>query len=188
LTAYAVTALYGFQPKKPAFRRVGWLCKGLAGLLLIILLSTGIIDIITYHNGNGKNKSYQAPLNSAFHTWLLKNTEPGDVFASAWHTIHPVFLAGRFEYMGWPYYAWSAGYDTGSRGDILKAMFASGDPNELRRLTRENRISYILIDPGLLSNPEFTVNEANIHAAYPLAYADESAGIRVYQTDYAMTP
>ncbi|MDR1206215.1 MAG: hypothetical protein LBL26_12195 [Peptococcaceae bacterium] len=185
LCAYGLVALYDFQPKKLSFKWSRRLCKGLAGLLLVILLSTGIIDNITLHNGNGKNKSYQAPLTSAFHTWLLENTEPGDVFASAWHTIHPVFLAGRFEYMGWPYYAWSAGYDTNGRTAILRAMLESDDPDELRRLARENRISYILIDPGLLREQEFTVNEANIQAAYPLAYTDESAGVRVYQTDYA---
>jgi hypothetical protein len=187
LSVYAIVRLYDFNPGKIPFRKAGqFFCKGLAGLLLLILLSTGIIDNITIYNGNGRNKSFQTATETTFNTWLLENTKPGDVFASAPHTIHPIFLTGRFEYLGWPYYAWSAGYDTNERNGLLKAMLSSGDPGELRRLALENGISYILIDASLLSDPEFTVNEATIQAAYPLVYSDESENLRVYQTNYAM--
>jgi hypothetical protein len=182
LAAYAITGLYDFQIKKPRpVPWIGWVCKGLACLLAAVMLSTGIFDNIALANGNGRNKSFQAPLESSFHTWLLEHTEPGDVFISAWHTIHPIFLAGRFEYLGWPYYAWSAGYDTNERSWIMQALFASEDPQEFLQIMRETGASYILVDRDLLAQPEFTINEAVIQAACALVYTDENDGFRVYQ-------
>jgi hypothetical protein len=185
--ADAIVCLYKKQSRETLPQWIRSLCdglrKGLAGLLLLVLVSTGFFDNITIYNSNGKNRSVQSPLDAPFNTWILENTKPGEIFASAWHTIHPVFLTGRFEYMGWPYYAWSAGYDTDGRRDIMAAMFASDDPSEFLRRARENHISYILVDADLLSMPEFSVNEALIQAACPLVYSDETAGIRVYKTD-----
>ena len=42
-------------------------------------------------------------------------------------------------YCGWPYYAWSAGYDTALRGERALAMYTTDDPELLDALTGQER-------------------------------------------------
>ena len=49
-------------------------------------------------------------------------------------------------YMGWPYYAWSAGYDTiQTVQSIAKQIYSSTDENAVKNLVKQEKITYILI-------------------------------------------
>ena len=52
-------------------------------------------------------------------------------------------------YYGWPYYAWSAGHDTDTRGVIYLWLISgcNGDINEFTRYCKERHIKYLIADP-----------------------------------------
>ena len=51
-------------------------------------------------------------MNSALTDWLAENLTSEDLILTPEYSINEVTMAGVMMYMGWPYYAWSAGYDT----------------------------------------------------------------------------
>ena len=51
-------------------------------------------------------------MNSALTEWLAENLTRNDLILTPEYSINEVTMSGVMMYMGWPYYAWSAGYDT----------------------------------------------------------------------------
>ena len=87
--------------------------------------------------------------NSPVTEWILKNTEPDDVFLTPEWSMNRFLLTGRAMYYGWPYYAWSAGHDTNTRDKIYVWLISGcgGDINEFRRYCKERGIRYLIADP-----------------------------------------
>jgi len=181
LSSYTIVRLIHLKAKKRILRIVG---KVAAALLILIMLSTGIFDNITVYNLNGKDHSIVMPLQSEYMTFLTEETDPGDIFISYWDTVNPIFMAGRFEFLGWPYYAWSGGYNTDLRLIEINEILGADNSGTLRKLVNEKHISYIVLVPELFNDQAFNVNEENIKATYSLVYSDEEAGRYVYKTDY----
>ncbi|MDR3238739.1 MAG: hypothetical protein LBT44_01450 [Clostridiales bacterium] len=177
-TACGVWFLASHQWQK---RWLGIGAKILAAVLFSLMVFTGVIDLMSERNLNGIGRSASMPVHSQYQDWLIQNTKPNDIFLTYWDSLSEIFFAGRFEFNGWPYYAWSAGYATDLRGAAAKAMYAAGSPDELRRLTRENNIAYIVINPDVINNVEWPVNEQNIADTFPLVYSDEEVRLSVYQ-------
>lgn len=73
-------------------------------------------------------------LNSALTDWLAENLTSEDLILTPEYSINEVTMAGVMMYMGWPYYAWSAGYDTYRRADIAKTIYSSTDENTVKNL------------------------------------------------------
>ena len=84
-------------------------------------------------------------------------------------------------YLGWPYYAWSAGYDTYGRAAQAKAIYSCTDPDGLKNLVQQAGISHILYEEGMKFE-ETECREDLIAQAYPLIYTSEDGRIRVYGT------
>jgi DNA-binding beta-propeller fold protein YncE len=55
-------------------------------------------------------------------------------------------MAGRRVFYGWPYYAWSAGYNASNRDRVYTELFENRDPWKVYRLLKENGISYVAYD------------------------------------------
>src|SRR5207249_11901263 len=53
---------------------------------------------------------------------------------------------GRRVFYGWPYYAWSAGYNASNRDRVYTELFESKDPWKVYHLLKENGISYVAYD------------------------------------------
>ena len=49
-------------------------------------------------------------------------------------------------YMGWPYYAWSAGYDTYDRAAKAKEIYSSTDAEAIKNLVKQEKITYVLYE------------------------------------------
>jgi hypothetical protein len=81
--------------------------------------------------------------------WVRTATRPDDVFLTDWFVVHGILEAGRRIYLGWPYFAWSAGYDVRSREDTIQAIFASTTGPELVSRLQDAGIDYVAIDDGL---------------------------------------
>ncbi|MBE6871479.1 MAG: hypothetical protein E7491_05940 [Ruminococcaceae bacterium] len=127
--------------------------KVIAFMLCIVMTVTGAIDLITVYN-KGKSKLYIDERNELY-VWMMENTQPGDIFITDMCTIHPVFSTGRFAYFGWPYYAWSAGYDTYGRQATLERLFHQTDSEKLRKLAKDTGAKYIIIDRDILQRDEY---------------------------------
>lgn len=116
-------------------------------ILLVGLIGTGISEWATYININSTPMAVNT--NSPVTEWILKNTEPDDVFLTPEWSMNRFLLTGRPMYYGWPYYAWSAGHDTNTRDKIYVWLISGcgGDINEFKRYCKERGIRYLIADP-----------------------------------------
>ena len=116
-------------------------------ILLVALVGTGISEWATYININSTPMAVNT--NSPVSEWIMKNTEPDDVFLTPAWSMNRFLLTGRPMYYGWPYYAWSAGHDTNTRDKIYVWLITGcgGDINEFKRYCKERGIRYLIADP-----------------------------------------
>ena len=116
-------------------------------ILLVGLIGTGVSEWATYININSTPMAVNT--NSPVTEWILKNTEPDDVFLTPEWSMNRFLLTGRPMYYGWPYYAWSAGHDTNTRDKIYVWLISGcgGDINEFKRYCKERGIRYLIADP-----------------------------------------
>ena len=116
-------------------------------ILLVALVGTGISEWATYININSTPMAVN--INSPVTEWIVKNTEPDDVFLTPEWSMNRFLLAGRPMYYGWPYYAWSAGHDTNTRDTIYLWLISGcdGDIKEFKRYCKERGIRYLIADP-----------------------------------------
>jgi hypothetical protein len=181
--AYAIvmTAEFFIKKQKIIFKAAGF---AIAGILILLLTSSGIVDTFAYKNRNGPGRKvvYEALMRGTT-GWIYENTPPRSVFLSDWHVQSPILLAGRFVFFGWPYFGGGAGHDTHGRGKMMQVIFASQTPEELRYRLKANGISYIYVDNGLVNNREFGFNGEIykiISATFPLVYENAAEGVRIY--------
>ena len=87
-------------------------------------------------------------------------------------------------YYGWPYYAWSAGYDTYTRDAEVKKMYQSTSVEKLDALIKEHNIRYIIIDHDCRTSSEYHVREDVIEAAYETVFEHDSGDwmVRIFDT------
>src|SRR5215472_11944360 len=117
--------------------------KLVAILLFVATIPGGIIDFFPIRNTGWSEVTYR---NDPFIDWLKKNTSPRDIFLTDRFVNHPILMAGRRVFYGWPYYSWGAGYDASKRDKLYISMFESRDPWKVYHLLKENRISYVAYD------------------------------------------
>ena len=103
----------------------------------------GAIDFFPVHNNGWSEVTYK---NDPLMEWLNKNTTPREIFLTDRFVNHPILMAGRRVFYGWPYYAWSAGYDASKRDRVYTELFENRDPWKVYRLLRENGIKYVGFD------------------------------------------
>jgi DNA-binding beta-propeller fold protein YncE len=112
-------------------------------VFLVLIIPGGVIDFFPIHKAYWSQVTYKSdPLIE----WLTKETKPRDIFLTDRFVNHPILMAGRRIFYGWPYYAWSAGYDTSNRDRVYKDLFEGKDPRKVFRLLKDNDIAYVAID------------------------------------------
>jgi sugar lactone lactonase YvrE len=109
----------------------------------LLIIPGGIIDFFPMHNTGWSEVTYR---NDPLIDWLKKNTTPRDIFLSDRFVNHPILMAGRRVFYGWPYYAWSAGYNASNRDRVYTELFENKDPWKVYHLLKENGISYVAYD------------------------------------------
>lgn len=163
--AYGLVALWNFTS---AGRRIA--ARAAAGLVTASIVLGGSIDLFPIKNGYWVDMKYEGdPLVN----WIRSDTDKRAIFLSYRYVNHRILLAGRRLFYGHPYYSWSAGHDTGGRDGIYKKMFESTDADEVLRLLKENRISYVAIDNAIRKS-EFikSPNEWVYEAYFPVVFSD----------------
>jgi DNA-binding beta-propeller fold protein YncE len=145
--------------------------KVTAALLVVGIVPGGFIDFFPIHNTGWSEVTYQ---NDPFIDWLTKETKPRDIFLTDRFVTHPILMAGRRVFYGWPYYSWSAGYDAGNRDRLYKDMFENKDPRKVFRLLKENHISYVAVDNAVRHNEFIKRPNEQIYTTYfPKVFEDK---------------
>ena len=109
--------------------------------LIIPLVFTGIIDFFPIKNDR-LITLVDIP-NNKVANFILKNTPKDSVFLNSSYLSNPASLAGRKIFMGWPYFSWSAGYNTDQRQGQMQQMFNPGKKEFLCRDLEKYNIDYV---------------------------------------------
>jgi hypothetical protein len=115
----------------------------LSACTILAMTLTGIIDFFVVANDT-KGKVQDIPSNEIA-SWILTNTPPNSVFLNSSYLYHPASLAGRFIFLGWPYFAWSAGYKE-NRMPIMDTMYESREAFATCSLFKKYAISHITVE------------------------------------------
>lgn len=152
----------------------GMYAKGIAILLAVALTITGIYEfqVILGRNEVRRNHVWVIDEDSDICRWVKANATSKDIFLTSWYSLNDYVLGGAMLYFGWPYYAWSAGYDTYGREKTVYKMYEAQTPDELDALVKEYGIRYIVVDEEVREREEFVVNEQNIINTYLLVFND----------------
>ena len=155
------------------FRLIGTTLPGkftaIAATLLII--PGGIIDFFPIHNTGWSEVTYT---NDPLIDWLNKNTTPRDIFLTDRFVNHPLLMAGRRVFYGWPYYSWGAGYDASKRDRVYMDLFQNRDPWKVYRLLKENGITYVGFDGAVRQASFIKRPNEQLYATYfPKVFEDK---------------
>ena len=125
---------------------------------VFIMTFSGIIDIFPIKNDvyaeikDGKNNDAAQ--------FIIDNTPKDSVFINASYIYDPASIAGRKIFLGWPYFSWSAGYNTNERFGLLKEILESSDLEHSCLLLKKADVNYIEVQnptpiEGIEINYEF---------------------------------
>lgn len=180
MIAYAFLAIFwSFAVLKLFQRKIGG--KIVAVLLAIALSITGIYDFVVILKDNDSGHRVTVNMKSELTEWLAEHLDHNDLILTPEYSINEVTMSGVMMYMGWPYYAWSAGYDTYDRAAKAKEIYRSADAEAIKNLVKQEKITYVLYEAGMQYEQE-ACREDTIASAFTLVYESEDGRIRIYET------
>ena len=186
MISYAFTAVFWgwtvrrlFLAGKTGWKK--WLGRVVCGILCICLTLTGIYDYVIILRDNDSGHRMTVNMNSDLTDWLSENLHKDDLLLTPEYTMNEVTMAGVMLYCGWPYYAWSAGYDTYYRAEQAVTIYTTDDQNVLKETVKQEKITYILFEDGMSFESQ-ECREDIIRETYPLVYTSEDGRIRIYET------
>lgn len=156
--------------------------KNVLGKILVVLtfpflILTGTIDFFPIINDS--YVTIEDIPNNKFTTYIAENTPKDSVFLNSSYLYNPASLAGRKIFMGWPYFAWSAGYDTDTRQKEVVELFNPTSKKQYCLLLKEKDINYLEIqDPVNLEG--VTVNYAFFEKHMTIIFKDSGKNISLY--------
>lgn len=151
--------------------------KIFAVLLAVLLSATGIYDLITIYNADKEQVAINT--NSVLTDWLKTNVTEDDLVLTGQETMSEVTLSGIMLYNGWPYYAWSAGYDTDTRSAKAIEIYTSQDPDKIKKLVKEEGIDYIVYSSDMTYD-NISCSDVVISKIYDCLYNQN--GYKIYKT------
>jgi len=149
--------------------------------LFCLMILSGIIDFFPI-----KNDSYMTlpdyPKNPDV-KWITENTPKNSVLLNSTYLYHPASLAGRKIFLGWPYFPWSLGYDTNTRGKIMKELLGSTDKRTACHLLKHNSIDYIDIKRVLPPDPNVPEISDLFYKDFVLMYFNPQENFSIYSVE-----
>lgn len=174
--------LTGLWKGKDGSRRSAAVIRRAAAVLLAVCLTaTGIYDFVVILRNNGSGHRVTVNMESTLTDWLAEHLDSEDLLLTPEYSMSETTMSGVMMYLGWPYYAWSAGYDTYGRARKAVEIYTSEDPAAVDRLVKEEKITYILFEEGM----EFegaVCREDTIRELYTMVYQSDDGRIRIYET------
>jgi hypothetical protein len=150
--------------------------------MVVVLTLTGVVDFITVYNKNIPERSLTFSMTDPVMLWVKQNTGPNEIFLTDLYCIHPILLAGRKIFYGWPYFTWSAGYDTYARDPILREIYGGTSIQRVKELVKNSNISYIVIEDGNRNSQDYKLNEQLIATNFNKVYENFERRIAIYRT------
>ena len=147
----------------------------------IFMTATGLYDFVIIVRDNDTDHRMWVDMNSSLTDWLSANLKKDDLILTPEYTMNDVTMSGVMIYCGWPYYAWSAGYDTYYRAGQAQIIYSTTDKELLESTVAREKITYILYEDGMEFEQQ-QCREDIIKEVYPLVYTSEDGRIRIYET------
>ena len=174
--------LTGLWKGKDGSRRSAAVIRRAAAVLMAVCLTaTGIYDFVVILRNNGPGHRVTVNMESTLTDWLAEHLDSEDLLLTPEYSMSETTMSGVMMYLGWPYYAWSAGYDTYGRAQKAVEIYTSEDPAAVDKLVKEEKITYILFEEGM----EFegaVCREDTIRELYTMVYQSDDGRIRIYET------
>ena len=180
MIAYAFLEIFWAWAVVRIFRR-GKVYKAAAILLALCLTATGIYDFVVILKANGKGRRVAVRTESTLTDWLSDNLKKDDLILTPEYSMNEVTMSGAMMYCGWPYYAWSAGYDTNYRAAQAVIIYTTTDPVVLEQTVEQEHITYIVYE----ENMEFEQQQCRedvIASVYQQVFCSDDGNIRIYDT------
>lgn len=150
--------------------------KPLIIIIFLFLVLSGILDFFPIKNDT-KITLPDYPVNKDI-SWIIKNTNPKSIFLNTQYLYDNASLAGRKIFLGWPYFAWSQGYDTLSRDNLRKSLLNTNDKIYFCKNALENKISYVEINTNYQS---IVVNKEFFNNNFIKSYENKSNLLTIYK-------
>ncbi|MBI4100836.1 hypothetical protein HY439_03840 [Candidatus Microgenomates bacterium] len=157
--------------------RKNYLTKVLTLGLLFFLTLSGIIDFFAIRNDHSYTLD-DAPRNPDI-VWIKENTPSSSIFLNSSFLYHPASLAGRKIFLGWPYFTWSAGYDTNKRGRIFRQLYQETTLLKACQDLKENSIDYITEDRSF-ANPDLPPISLLFRSQFTKLYENKQTSFTIY--------
>ncbi len=137
-------------------------------VLIVLMTATGAAETVILYNVDRQCLEYDN--DDPLVAWIRDNTDSQDIFLSGPYSLDRAVMAGAMLYYGWPYYAWSGGYDTGYREDVARQIYACRDNAERNELLDREGIKYIIVDRE--ARDYYEIAEKEIADAYEVVYSE----------------
>ena len=157
----------------------GWRLWALT--LFLALTLTGLYDFVIVVKNNGPKHSIEVNLKDDTLCWLQENLSSRDLILTPPYAMNEITLSGCMLYCGWPYYAWSAGYDTDTRFQTAKEIYSSWDRERVEELVRETQARFLLYDAREQEYDNERIHEELLAECYPLVFENAEGNIRIYR-------
>ncbi|MCL5113582.1 MAG: hypothetical protein M1372_00230 [Patescibacteria group bacterium] len=153
------------------------LLKPIAVILFFFLILSGIIDFFPVYN-DSKIALPDYPINQDV-KWIMQNTPPSSVFLNIQYLYTPASLAGRKIFLGWPYFPWSAGYDTLTRDNLRKNLLNSNNVDLFCKKISRYNINYVEINlPS--DSTDFSINRPFFEENFDKMYKNNQGQYIIY--------
>ena len=154
--------------------------KVLAVIVALLLTATGLYDYTIIIRDNDDKHCITVDTTSDLTAYAKENFTNADLILSGPDSVSELTVSGCRLYCGWPYYAWSAGYDTDARFDLAKLMYTSMSAEDLLETLRAEGITYILYENNMYYD-DVPANEEPIQEICDLVFASEDGLYRLYK-------
>ena len=154
--------------------------KVLAVVVALLLTATGLYDYTIIIRDNDDKHCITVDTTSDLTAYAKENFTNADLILSGPDSVSELTVSGCRLYCGWPYYAWSAGYDTDARFDLAKLMYTSMSADDLFETLRTEGITYILYENNMYYD-DVPANEEPIQEICDLVFASENGLYRLYK-------
>ncbi|MDO4274938.1 MAG: hypothetical protein Q4D16_14820 [Eubacteriales bacterium] len=155
--------------------------KAAAVILVICLSLNGVYDFVVILKDNDSRHRVAVEADSPLSKWISGNLDKDDLILTPEYSMNEVTMSGAMMYCGWPYYAWSAGYDTSYRAEKAVVIYTTRDTELLKSTVEQEGIDYILFEENMEFEQQ-ACREDIIAQTYPMVYNSEDGRIRIYET------
>lgn len=154
--------------------------KVLAVVVALLLTATGLYDYTIIIRDNDDKHCITVDTTSDLTAYAKENFTNADLILSGPDSVSELTVSGCRLYCGWPYYAWSAGYDTDARFDLAKLMYTSMSAEDLLETVKAEGITYILYENNMYYD-DVPANEEPIQEICDLVFASDNGLYRLYK-------